>query len=185
MKYQEIEGDLIKLALEGNFDVIVHGVNCQNVMKSGLAPKMAKAFGCDTYELETTKYKGDINKLGQIDYGDYKITGDDGHNRYIQIVNAYTQYNYGKNHRDGTDKPLDYEALTLCLRKINHIFKGKHIGLPLIGCGLAGGVWDSGSLSPDEYDDYLQYPGDYQFVKHTIQRELKECQITIVKYKSK
>jgi len=28
------------------------------------------------------------------------------------------------------------------MRKINHIFAGKHIGLPLIGAGLAGGDWD-------------------------------------------
>jgi hypothetical protein len=32
---------------------------------------------------------------------------------------------------------LDYEALALCLRKINHTFKGKHVGLPQIGCGIA------------------------------------------------
>lgn len=29
MKYQEIDGDLIQLALEGNFDVIAHGCNCK------------------------------------------------------------------------------------------------------------------------------------------------------------
>ena len=28
MEYQEIEGDLIKLAQEGKFDVIAHGCNC-------------------------------------------------------------------------------------------------------------------------------------------------------------
>ena len=29
MRYEEIQGDLIKLALEGNFDVIAHGCNCE------------------------------------------------------------------------------------------------------------------------------------------------------------
>lgn len=56
---------------------------------------------------------------------------------YLTVVNMYTQYGYG------TDKVhLDYEALTLCLRKMNHIFKGKRVGLPLVGGGLAGGDTD-------------------------------------------
>lgn len=181
MKYQEIEGDLIKLAKEGYFDVIVHGANCQNVMKSGIAPQMAKAFGCDIFELESPKYLADIDKLGRIDYGDYKITGKDGHNRYIRIVNAYTQFRYARPH--STDKPLDYEALTLCLRKINYTFKGKHIGMPRIGCGLAGGVWDRNELSPLEQMKIFDFYGND--VKTIIQRELKDCNVTIVKYKLK
>ena len=78
------------------------------------------------------------------------------------VVNSYTQYNYGRNHSDGDDKPLSYEALTLCLRKINHKFKGKHIGLPQIGCGLAGGDWEK--------------------VKAIIQKELVDCDATVVIY---
>jgi hypothetical protein len=42
----------------------------------------------------------------------------------------------------GSTVALDYEALTLCMRKINYTFTGKHIGLPMIGCGLAGGDWN-------------------------------------------
>ena len=90
----------------------------------------------------------------------------DGTERLLYVVNAYTQYYYGKNHPDGINKPLDYEALTLCLRKMNHIFKGKHIGLPgLIGCGLAG--------------------GDKNKVKSIIKKELKDCNVTICYLKIK
>ena len=49
------------------------------------------------------------------------------------------------------------------MRKINHIFKGKHIGLPWLGTGLAG--------------------GSRKIVKQIIQRELKDCNITMVEYK--
>jgi hypothetical protein len=35
---------------------------------AGLAPKMVKAFSCNKFNLESSVYKGDINKLGQIDY---------------------------------------------------------------------------------------------------------------------
>ena len=81
----------------------------------------------------------------------------------LTVVNSYTQYKYGKNHSDGVQRPLDYEALTLCMRKINETFKGKHIGLPKIGCGLAGGSWD--------------------MVKKIIQKELCDCDVTVVIYK--
>jgi O-acetyl-ADP-ribose deacetylase (regulator of RNase III) len=76
------------------------------------------------------------------------------------VVNAYTQYNYGANHKDGVAKPVDYEAITMCMRKMNVAFKGKHIGLPKIGAGLAGGDWDR--------------------IKKIIQTELIDCKVTIV-----
>ena len=183
----EIKGDLIELAKQGEFDVVIHGCNCFCTMGAGIAPKMAKEFGCNKYDKESEYYKGDINKLGTIEYG-AKILEYYTHLRpfenddvipprvlkfmltkpyinedfkYVIIVNAYTQYYYGKNHSDGVEKPLDYEALTLCMRKINHIFKGKHIGLPgLIGCGLAG--------------------GKEEIVVEIIKKELKDCDVTIV-----
>lgn len=142
-----IKGDLIRLAKKGKFDVIAHGCNCFCTQKSGIAKQMVKEFDTDSYNLELNG-KGDCNKLGQIDYkkiyeekeyfgGKWVYYPDEKEfmtGKSLIIVNCYTQYKYG------TDKNyLDYEALTLCMRKINHIFKGKKIGLPWIGCGLAGG----------------------------------------------
>ena len=175
MSYKEINGDLIKLALDRKFDVIAHGCNCFCTMGAGIAPKMAKEFGCNNFEMELSG-KGDINKLGQIDFNNYYKRPDgtlfvdydnyvdlhDGGEPYLIVVNSYTQYKYGSNHIDGVKKPIDYDALTLCMRKINHIFAGKHIGLPQIGCGLAGGDWSK--------------------VKKIIQKELKDCDITVVIY---
>ncbi len=66
--YNEINGDLIKLALEGKFDVIAHGCNCFCTMGAGIAPQMAKTFGCDKFKMEFSQYRGDINKLGTIDF---------------------------------------------------------------------------------------------------------------------
>ena len=173
MKYTEIEGDLIKLALEGRFDVICHGVNCFCTMGAGIAPKMAKIFGADKFSLEADKYRADLNKLGCIDFKPFHLKegkvhklGIDPENKTpnLFVVNCYTQYSYGKNHKDGVDKPLNYTALRLCMYKINQYFKGKHIGLPLIGCGLAGGDWET--------------------VKSIIQQELKDCKVTIVHFKN-
>jgi len=181
MNYQEIEGDLIKLAKQGKFDVITHGCNCLSNMGAGIAPQMAKAFRVDRYLLESLGEN--IDKLGRIDYEMNCIMELDGEVRVynplhiglnfsikdwklikdVYVVNSYTQFRYGKNHTDGVSKPLDYEALTLCMRKINHTFKGKHIGLPKIGAGLAGGDWNR--------------------IKKIIQTELKDMQVSVVIYK--
>lgn len=159
--YKEINGDLIELAKNGEFDAIAHGCNCFCTMGAGIAPKMAEAFGCDQFKAEHVALKGNINKLGTIDckfYEGFNLNSEYG----LDVINAYTQYHYGKNHIDGVSSPVDYEAITLCMRKINHIFKGKHVGLPKIGCGLAGGDWN--------------------IVKSIIQKELKDCDVTIVIY---
>lgn len=169
--YQEIEGDLIKLAKEGKFDVITHGCNCLSNMGAGIAPQMAKAFGVDRFEMET--WGPTIEKLGCIDWRTFVLgekaiwsLEDAKNNRNepeLTVINSYTQFRYGKNHVDGDSKPLDYDALTLCMRKINHVFKGKHIGLPKIGAGLAGGDWNR--------------------IKKIIQTELKDMKVSVVIYK--
>jgi O-acetyl-ADP-ribose deacetylase (regulator of RNase III) len=156
MNYQEVDGDLITLAKAGTFDVIAHGCNCHSTMGAGIAPQMAKAFGCDRFIME--RIGSDVNKLGNIDYQTINVNENE-----LIVVNAYTQFNYGRNHADGDAKPLSYEALTLCMKKINVLFAGKHIGLPKIGAGLAGGDWER--------------------IKYIIQRELIDCQVTIVNYK--
>jgi O-acetyl-ADP-ribose deacetylase (regulator of RNase III) len=170
MQMNRIDGDLIQLAKEGKFDVIAHGCNCMSTMGAGIAPQMAKAFGCDRFEMELLGR--DINKLGNIDYktvvlGEKAIWSleDAKNNRNepeLIVVNAYTQYKYGRNHKDGATAPFDYEAFTLCMRKINNLFGGKHIGLPKIGAGLAGGDWER--------------------IEKIIETELWFCEVTIVNY---
>jgi O-acetyl-ADP-ribose deacetylase (regulator of RNase III) len=169
MRYSEIHGDLITLANAGTFEVITHGCNCHCTMGAGIAPQMAKAFSCDTFDMEDEEHKGDINKLGTIDYEllyfsnwdkKFQKYPDDGDQILykLYVVNSYTQYNYGTDSR-----PLDYDALALCLRKINFTFKGKHIGLPQIGAGLAGGNWN--------------------IIQSIIKHELRDCKVTVVIYK--
>lgn len=151
--YKEIEGDLIALAKEDKFNIIAHGCNCFNTMGSGVAKTIRENFP-EAYHTDLWTTKGDMRKLGNYNYAlftDYSYP-------YLIVINAYTQFNYG------ADKVnLDYEALTLCLRKINHEFPGKTIGLPKIGAGLAGGDWNR--------------------IKEIIQKELKDMDVTIVLYK--
>jgi O-acetyl-ADP-ribose deacetylase (regulator of RNase III) len=176
MTYTEIDGDLIELAKQGHFDVIAHGCNCFCKMKKGIAPQMAEAFGCDKFDLEDSFYKGKIDKLGRIDFQalrryNWKLPPFlknavtypeyEKNEQILYVVNAYTQFGK-KEYADEEETHLDYEALALCLRKINKFFPGKHIGLPKIGAGLAGGDWER--------------------IKKIIQRELINMQVTIVIY---
>jgi O-acetyl-ADP-ribose deacetylase (regulator of RNase III) len=169
MNYQEIEGDLIKLAQRGKFDVIAHGCNCFCQMGAGIAPQMAKAFMCNDaskYHGESTSFpdlRGDMAKLGTIESYAWFVFDEEGNRRRLDVVNAYTQYKYGRNHKDGDLNPVDYAAIEMCMKKMNYRFKGKHIGLPKIGAGLAGGDWDR--------------------IKKIIQTELKDMQVSVIIYK--
>ena len=145
--YQEIKGDLIKFAITGKFDIIAHGCNCFCTMGAGIAPQFARHFGADKFSLEAAQFRGAVNKLGMIEVR---------RSNNVLVANCYTQYS------TGGIRPLDYEALTLCLRKLNQNYSGKSIGLPLIGCGWAGGDWN--------------------IVKGLIQKELKDMDVTIVFY---
>lgn len=172
-----LDGNLITLAKSGEFEVIVQGVNCFCTQKSGLAPQMVDAFGTDKFQYEQLRFKGEISKLGNIEYRLKFLNKDKWEaapaptglfygeipKKTLYVVNAYTQYRYGRSHEKGGKSPIDYSAFTLCMTKINHIFAGKHIGLPKIGSGLAGGDWLK--------------------LLEIIKTELKDCKVTIVNYK--
>lgn len=148
MDISVITGDLVFLAQQGKFDAITHSCNCFCRMKRGIAPQLAKAFGCDKFKLEQV-FCGSIKKLGNIDF--VKING-------VFIINSYMQYHWKEPSRYGI--PFDYDACRLCLRKINKEFAGSHIGMPWIGCGLAG--------------------GEKPVVAKIIEEELVKCCVTIV-----
>jgi O-acetyl-ADP-ribose deacetylase (regulator of RNase III) len=125
-----VHGDLIKLALGGEFDVIIHGCNCQRAMGAGIAKSIKKAFP-EAYEADLETSKGDRKKMGTISTASVKRNNHD-----ITIVNGYTQY-----HWRGSGVLVDYEALRSVMREVKARFSGKRLGYPKIGAGLAGGDW--------------------------------------------
>jgi O-acetyl-ADP-ribose deacetylase (regulator of RNase III) len=126
----EIEGDLLSLAAQGEFDVIIHGCNCQFQMGKGIASTIKNKFPA-AYKADCKTEKGDKNKLGSFSSATVK-----GNNSKFTIVNAYTQF-----HWRGAGVKADYEAIRKVMRKVKETFSGKRIGYPLIGAGLAGGDW--------------------------------------------
>ncbi len=125
-----VKGDLIKLALDGQFDVIVHGCNCFCTMGAGIAKTIKEQFP-EAFEADLATKEGDRSKLGSFSHGDVVR---DGH--VVTIVNAYTQFHYS-----GPGVIADYGAIRTVFEKIKLQFSGKRIGYPLIGAGLAGGDW--------------------------------------------
>lgn len=147
---QIIQGNLLDLFDAGQFDAIAHGCNCWNTMGSGIARQIKERYP-KAYEVDYETNAGDINKLGGFTYTEWYSQGN--------IYNLYTQYEFG-----GDKVHLNYDALALCLYKLNFLEKGKKIGLPyLIGCGLAG--------------------GDEVLVKEIIENRLVDVDITLVEFK--
>jgi O-acetyl-ADP-ribose deacetylase (regulator of RNase III) len=127
---------LIQAALDGEVDVIGHGCNCFNVMKSGIAPLIAKEFP-EAWEADQATVKGDKEKLGGFSYGYHAFYPEGG----IHVLNLYSQYAWWGRKEGRMD--LDYDALRSSLRMGFGNFKtAATIGLPKIGSKLAGGDWN-------------------------------------------
>lgn len=138
---KKVTGDLLALAKEGNFEVIVHGCNCYCTMGAGIAAQIAKQYPQALVADKQTE-PGDPKKLGSYTQAD---SGDG-----FVIVNAYTQFGFAN---DKNPLALDYQALVKAFQGINQEFAGKHIGIPLIGAGLAGGHWQAIELLIDSVMD--------------------------------
>jgi len=118
-------------------------------MGSGIAAQIKREF-LAAYTVDLTTKKGDRSKLGTCTFAK---TED------VIIVNAYTQYDYGRGGRRA-----DYDAIRSCFKWIKSEFSGLRIGIPFIGAGLAGGDWN--------------------IIKEIIDEEMVDEDITVVKYKN-
>ena len=126
------KGDLVAMAGGGQFDAIAHGCNCWNTMGAGIAKQIAERFPEAEVADAQTK-QGDRRKLGTYTVGHGKT--DDG--GAVEVINAYTQYRYGK----ASEGNVDYAAIRRVMKQIALDYKGKRIGIPRIGAGNAGGCW--------------------------------------------
>ena len=121
-----VKGDLLALGKANEFDIIVQGCNCWNVMGSGIAKSIREQFP-DAWLADQETLAGDRNKLGCYTIG---MAGR------LVVINAYTQYNTAK--FQGEDV-FEYKSFELILDKLAKRFGKYRIGLPMIGMGLAGG----------------------------------------------
>ncbi len=124
------QGDLIRLARDGEFDLIVHGCNCFGTMGAGIAKGIKAAFP-QAFKADQATARGSKAKLGTCSFAEITANG-----KTVIVVNAYTQFDWR-----GSGPKVEYEAVGSCMRWIKERFPGKRIGLPKIGAGLAGGDW--------------------------------------------
>lgn len=121
-----VQGDLLELAEQGQFDLVLHGCNCFNTMGGGIARKIADRWP-DAYLADQQTVKGDPGKLGTYTWA---VHGT------LKIVNGYTQYRMAR--QEGQDV-FEYRAFERLLAQVLERWGHLRIGLPMIGMGLAGG----------------------------------------------
>lgn len=143
-----VTGNLITLAKDNVFNVIVHGCNCYCAMGAGIAPQIAAAFPGETgpEAVDARTEPGDLGKLGDFSVG----TWTDEEYRTIFIINAYTQGDKSR-----TEQMTDYDAVRSCFSKIAKSLRlmsafTPRVGYPMIGAGLGGGDWEVISKIIDE-----------------------------------
>lgn len=150
-----IESDIF----EGNTDVIIHQVNCQGVMGSGIAKQVKNKFPIAFSAYKTLcDFSDKTSLLGKIQIINNLKRGN---GLKFSLVNVFSQDKYGY-----SGQFTDYEALKKCLLRINEKFAGKTIGIPyLMGCHRGGGDWN--------------------IVSKMISENLKDCEIIFYKYSGK
>ena len=123
------QGDLLELADRGKFDIIVQGCNCQHTMGSGIARQLRDKWP-EVYEADLAMGGAPEDRLGQ-----YSLATVFGSLGKFLVVNAYTQLHYLPR---GIDH-FEYEHFRSILSTLLVKYGNYDFGLPLIGCGLAGG----------------------------------------------
>lgn len=135
-----VQGDLLKMAKEGQFDLIAHGCNCKGIMGAGIALQVAKEFPMAKYA--DIKYRSTMKdligpKFEEAMLGTLSLAE---HNKCI-VLNLYTQIEPGAS--------FDLKAgFHPCLKKVYQMYQRenpynpkKRIGFPMIGAGIGGGDW--------------------------------------------
>jgi O-acetyl-ADP-ribose deacetylase (regulator of RNase III) len=132
-KIREIKGNILSL----KHGIIVHGCNSKGVMGSGMADSIRKMYP-GAYRVYRDEFEQRGLFLGGVTY--YHVPSIEDDNQLV-IANAITQENYGRNKNIVY---VDYPAISTSFEKI--AVKAKALNLPvhfpLIGCGLANGVWE-------------------------------------------
>jgi len=122
-------------------------------MGAGIAKSIRENFP-EAYLKDQNTIKGDRNRLGT-----YTSVTIQKYERPFIIVNLYGQYEYSR--EKGPN--VNYVSIAQGLIKIKEDFKGLKIGMPKIGCGLAGGSW--------------------KVIEAIIESALHEEDVTVVNYK--
>jgi O-acetyl-ADP-ribose deacetylase (regulator of RNase III) len=133
---KQTHGNLIDLAEQGQFDIIVQGCNCFSTMGSGLAREIRERYP-QAYQADCQfESSSEIDRLGNYSCVEVTHSGPKGDVTFT-VVNAYTQF--GFNRMGETNDVFEYDSFSVILGKLARKYGTLRFGLPRIGQGLAGG----------------------------------------------
>lgn len=148
---KHIKGDIF----ESGADAILHQVNCQGVMGSGVAKQVREKYPI-VFEYYKSWCDDPSLKPGLLGQAQVVYTDDTGKQA---IVNLFAQDKFGYDGNCYTD----YEALRRCLESVNRQFAGCTIAIPyLMACHRGGGDWS--------------------VVSNMIEDTLTDCDVTLYEY---
>lgn len=139
---------------ESGAKYILHQVNCQGIMGSGIAKQVREKYPTvyEQYKLWCNTMPKD-KLLGMMQF----VNTREKHNTdFAGVVNLFAQYNYGYDGKCYTD----YNALRHALDSFrNNLIKSSTIAIPyLIGCHRGGGDWNVVYKMIEEV--FADYDGD-------------------------
>lgn len=129
MPIKLIKGNL----LDSQADLILHGVNLQGTMNSGVAKQIRERFP-SAYSDYVEKFRKEKWCLGDVQYSRTEC------DKPRFIVNCGTQEFYGK---DGVQY-VSYKAIQECVTQVLRFADREKysVSMPRIGAGLGGGNWE-------------------------------------------
>lgn len=134
---KHVKGNVLDNVIQG---VIVHQVNCQGVMGSGIAKEIRERWPV-VFQQYQLRWKSEraadtqgASLLGQVQW---VAVGQD-----LWVVNLFGQQFYGRDGRRYTSyDALDDGFKTIAWMLRSKGFEPKDVHHPLVGCGLGGGKW--------------------------------------------
>lgn len=125
------KGDVIQALIDSEIQCMAHGVNCQGGFGSGIAGQLAERIPY-ARERYIEKHLLEGWSLGEVQ----ETISKEG----LIVLNCATQYTYGRS----PQRYVNYDSIYIVLDKLKKYCENndRSLGLPRIGCGLAGGNWN-------------------------------------------
>lgn len=115
-----------------NYKIVVIGTNVYCTLSQGIQRDVALNYPY-TRKLNLTLKYGDVSRLGDI-----LTCKEEGEITFI-LAFIYKGYAY---RASKTEDTLEYDKLVMALKKINTLYKGETIAMPLLGCSRFDGNGD-------------------------------------------
>lgn len=129
-------GNVVNAWLRSEVRCFAHQCNCFNTMGAGVAKEVKQKIPA-LYQCDQQTNKGDRQKLGTCSVILSRCSADPS---YKFAFNLYGQFHYGFG-RQQTDYDALRKAIQHMKRTLGSFAYEGDVGIPRIGCGLAGGDW--------------------------------------------